>query len=299
MKLPPVVACLCIFIIAPTLLHAQYKKRLWHTYAGPSAGAMYYVGELKKNSWPQKTYTHGSIGARAMTQYKNTIALQVSYTFGGLSGYDSLVNEVLINRGFSFTTRTHDIEMFLKLTLLNHNKVLTRKTKLLVYPKLLAGIGYLNFKPMREYDGRKVDLRALGTEGQHLGVGKYPAPYAKWALGIKLGGEISIYYGPKTTIDFFGYYTFAKTDYLDDVGGGNYIDVDDLLKAEDPALLTALAYAKIYEGAAPESTPSHARGNPETNDGYFNFGVALSYRLTEIAKGNRSNSLPISRRMRW
>lgn len=277
---------------------AQYKKREWHTYAGPSVGTMYYVGELKKNSLPANGYMHASIGARISTQYKRVIALQASYTFGGLSGYDTLVSTVLQNRAYEFTTKTHDIEFLVKLTLLNHNKRITRSTKTVIYPKLVAGLGFLNFKPMREYKGQMIDLRALGTEGQYLNNASYPDPYGSWALGLKLGGELSITTGQRTTVDFYGYYTMAQTDYLDDVGGGAHIDVADLNQADNPQMLADLAYARILNGQ-PKGTPGQTRGNPDTNDGYFNFGIAISYRLTELGKGSYGNSIPWINRVRF
>ena len=283
----------CVF----TSANAQYKKREWHVYGGPSVGAMYYIGELSKSSLPSNGYVKPSIGARLSVQYKSVIAFQASYTFGGLAGYDSLVSEARAQRGYEFTTQTHDVEMFMKVTLLNHNKKLTRRQKTVFHPKLLLGIGMLNFAPKREYNGQTVDLRTLGTGGQNFG-GTYPEPYGNWALGLKIGGEYSFQTGPRTFIDFYWHYTATRTDYLDDVGGGPHIDVADLESSGNAELLSNLAYAEVFDGDVP-STPGNTRGNPLTNDGYFNFGFAVSYRFTDVARGNRGNSLPFRSRMRF
>lgn len=282
------IAAVIGFVLLISTVNAQ--RRTWHLYGGPTIGAMYYVGELKKNSLPEEEYLNVSLGLRASMQFKNTINFQLSYTFGGLSGYDSLVNEQLKNRNFQFQTFTHDVEFFTKLTLLNHKKKVTRTTPVLFLPKLLAGFGLMHYNPFVMHGEEKIFLRDLGTEGQTLGVEGYDDPYSKWAFGLKLGGELSFQTGPRTFIDFYGYYTFARTDYLDDVGGGNYINIEDLRAASKSEILKKYAYAKGHQDL--DKTPGHTRGNPETNDGYFNFGFSVSYRFSSLGKKGAFFSLP-------
>mgnify|MGYP003692497069 CR=1 FL=1 len=282
-----------LFVFSLSQAHAQYRKRDWHVYAGPSVGGMYYVGDLKETRFAASGYTNPSIGLRVMSQYKNLIAVQGSYTYGSMSGYDTLISRSwAINRAYEFTSRTHDLEVLFKYTFFNQNKRITRSTKFVFYPKIIAGFGVINFKPMREYQGEMIDLRALGTEGQYIDNPAYPDPYGNWALGFKLGNEISIVTGKRTTIDIFGYYTFAQTDYLDDVGGGAHINVEDLAQAPNADVLAAFAYPRVLQGNL-TSTPGNTRGSSEYNDGYYCFGIAISYRLTELAKGSGMSLPPL------
>lgn len=286
------------FVFSLVQAHAQSNKREWHLYGGPSVGAMYYVGDLKENGLPASGYMNASFGLRVISQYKNIFAVQGSYTYGGMSGYDTLIGRPWApGRAYEFTSRTHDLEVFVKYTLFNQNKRVTRSTKFVFYPKLMAGIGYLNFKPMREYQGQMIDLRALGTEGQYIDNPAYGDPYGKWALGLKFGTEISFVVGRRTTIDIYSYYTFAQTDYLDDVGGGPHITYEDLASAPNSDVLRALAFPRAAQGNLESAIPTYPRGSAAYKDGYSCYGIAISYRFTDLAK-NSGMSLPpfLSRR---
>jgi hypothetical protein len=280
MKVMLLGAALCV---CAGLARAQHTKRLWHTYVAPTAGMMYYVGELKKNSLPDADYMHGFVGIQLAQQYKQFLALQFSVSRGALSGYDSLVSAQRAERGFGFYTRTYDAEVLCKLTLLNRHKKMSVNSKPIIHPRLMAGFGLLYFNPMVEHQGEWVDLRALGTSGQHLGLPGYPSPYARLAVGLKFGGEVNVQTGPRTGVNFYGYYTFAQTDYLDDVGSERYVDVNDLAMSDDPALLREFAYPRNQEWL---ETPGGRRGNPDSNDGYFNLGFSICYRLSEPSRGH-------------
>lgn len=281
----PFLVFLLIFSFCQT--KAQSRKRDWHLYGGPSIGAMYYVGDLKDDNLPASGYMHASVGLRAQSQYKNIFAIQGSYTYGGMSGYDTLIARPWApSRAYEFTSKTHDFEVFLKYTIFNQKKKVTRSTKFVFYPKLLVGLGFLNFKPMREYQGQMIDLQALGTEGQYIDNAIYPDPYSNWAVGFKLGSETSIVIGRRTTLDFYSYYTYAQTDYLDDVGGGPHINYEDLASAPNSDVLSALAFPRAAQGNLEEAIPTYPRGSAAYKDGYFCFGMALSYRFTDLAKGS-------------
>lgn len=262
---------------------AQYARRQWHAYVSPSVGMMYYVGDLKKNSMPEDAYLHPTIGLQLAMQYDQLFTAQIGYTRGAMSGYDTLVSDVLKNRGYEFYSKTHDIEMLFKLTLLNTKKRVSLNSDPVFHPRLMAGFGLLHFNPTAEYNGEMVELQKLGTAGQQLGNPAYPEPYSLWAFGLKFGSEINIQTGPRTGFNLYGYYTFAMTDYLDDVGGDPHLDMSDLANAENPELLREFAYARNLDREL-INTPSHTRGNPDANDGYFNFGLAFTYRISEAGR---------------
>ena len=259
---------------------ARYYRNPWHIYLAPTTGLMYYVGDLKKNSLPEFPYLHPTLGLQLSAHHGQLFVAQLSYTRGAISGYDTLVNEVLQRRGYEFFSRTHDIEAMFKLTLLNADRRMRPGSDPIVYPRLMAGMGMMRFNPTATYNGEQVELQKLGTSGQQLGLPGYPEPYSLWAFGLKLGGELCVQTGVRTSFSFYGYYTFAQTDYLDDVGGGPHIDFQHLSESENPGLLAEFAYARRLDREL-QSTPQHTRGNPEAKDGYMYLGFSLAFRLTD------------------
>ncbi|GEM_PF-2638421 len=292
------IGLLIAVLLGITGLQAQFIGKELQWYIGPQFGAMNYIGELSKSSVPSPDYLNPAAGVQTYVQYRRLFGLQFSYMAGRLNGADSLVSpERGTNRGFDFITVVHDFSLIGKLNLLFHNRHKKNYGQWIWAPKLLFGVGYFRYNPRTKLNGAWIELQEMGTEGQHLTSSvdgtAYPEPYSLWAFNYKIGGEISIDIGGKTrgrgryrrraTLDFFGYFTHARTDYLDDIGGGNYIKKADLAFSDRPETLRVLAYPENLQ--EDNATPNITRGNPDTMDGWFFYGVSLSYQID--ARGRR------------
>lgn len=138
---------------------------------------------------------------------------------------------------------------------------------------LYAGIGYFWFNPKTRYNGNKVALQPLGTEGQYFIAGK--SPYALHSLAIPFG------LGYKFRATRLGYLSFqiegrkTFTDYIDDVST-QYADPTLLLASNGPDAV-ALADRSNPDGRIPGfSDPGAIRGNPNNNDNFFFLTVSYN-----------------------
>lgn len=287
-------------------LQAQFIGKEMQWYIGPQFGAMNYVGDLSKSSVPSTGYLNPAAGIQAYGQYRRLFAIQFSYMAGRLSGADSLVSSARAARGYDFVTTIHDFSLIGKLGLLFHNRHKKNYGQVMWQPKLLFGAGYFRYNPRTKLNGAWIELQEIGTEGQHLTSSangtEYPDPYKLWALNYKLGGEISFDIGGKSrgkgryrrraTLDFFLLYTMSRTDYLDDVGGNQYVRKQDLVYSDRPETLRALAYPDIDNAEIADY--DYSRGNPDTMDGWFVYGFALSYQID--SRGRRRGGFGPRRR---
>lgn len=151
----------------------------------------------------------------------------------------------------------------------------------LISPCLIIGIGYFSFDPITIWEGQRIRLHPLRTEGQ--GFPEYPGttPYQlrQWNIpaGIGLRCELSAL----LTLKMEGLYRILFTDYLDDVSRA-YIDpelFEKYLSAENStrARLLADRSKEIIPGVV---SPSLARrGNSTKNDSYLNLQLQLSVAL--------------------
>ena len=289
---------LIFFFAGVSASKAQFIGKEFQWYIGPHIGAMNYYGELSPSSVPTFDYINAGGGIQTYIQFRRYFGLQFMYTLGRLNGNDSLISDDRAGRGFNYVSTIHDFTLNGKINLFFYNKHKKNFGQWMWQPKLLFGVGYFRYNPRTQLNGAWIELQELGTEGQHLRGStdgtEYPDPYKLWALNYRVGGEISIEVGGKTrgrarykrraTLDFFFFYVRTNTDYLDDVGGGQYIRSEDLAFADQPETLKELAYPRrLGENEFPRD--GQTRGNPDTNDGWFQYGVTLSYQLN--ARGRR------------
>src|SRR5688500_15880569 len=83
-------------------------------------------------------------------------------------------------------------------------------------PYVTAGASMYYMNPKTEYDGEKVALQPLGTEGQYLE--NYPdqKPYSRFQPSLQFGGGLKLLTGG-FIIALESMMSYAFTDYIDDV----------------------------------------------------------------------------------
>ncbi|MEM9022791.1 MAG: hypothetical protein AAGB22_03560, partial [Bacteroidota bacterium] len=147
------------------------------------------------------------------------------------------------------------------------------------------GLGIVNFNPQGQLNDTWFDLQPLGTEGQNIvnGTEDYPEPYSLWQFNVKLGVETTFYVQERLELDIWAHYTFLFTDYLDDVGG-QYPNRTELLNAPEGELAAQFSFRDVDGGGRRAGSD---RANPDNNDGFMNFGVSASYRITEARTNPR------------
>ncbi|MEO6131649.1 MAG: DUF6089 family protein [Saprospiraceae bacterium] len=134
------------------------------------------------------------------------------------------------------------------------------------YVSLGGSLFYMN--PSTKFQGKKVALHPLGTEGQNLPDYPDQKSYSLIQPSLQLGGGLKFLMANQLTIALEAMMSYTFTDYIDDVST-IYISYDELLAKAGP-LTAALANRQgEYLNAEPVIVPTGSRrGNDAIND-YF------------------------------
>jgi opacity protein-like surface antigen len=159
-------------------------------------------------------------------------------------------------------------------------------------PYVGAGLGFFYFDPYTTFNGGKVKLRPLGTEGQYIYKDKKKYSNLQFDLVALVGIKYNI--TNRVSLALEGLYHQTFTDYLDDVSG-NYVNPDDLSKLSPTA---QALQNRVNTGRFPENTYNFVegqyttaglinsggigqqRGDKKNNDQFFNVQLTLSVALT-------------------
>ena len=146
-------------------------------------------------------------------------------------------------------------------------------------PYVFGGLGGLYFNPQARYQGKFIDLRPLGTEGQFLEGGKKYGPL-QIVIPIGFGVKLALWQRIAVAFEFSMRQTF--TDYLDDVAK-KYPNLDALEK-QNP-IAAAMSYkATITSPTQQVSVEGQKRGDNYRFDRYYTAGLSVVYSLATPKK---------------
>ncbi len=145
-----------------------------------------------------------------------------------------------------------------------------RNPDLIMSPYLLGGIGGFYFDPVTVYNGQKVNLQPLGTEGQ--GISGYEDPYSLISVAAPFGVGMKFKPSDRVCFSIEGLMRYTLTDYIDDVSN-QYVDYGILLE-QNGELAAYLGerideFRGLSEGSISDNFVGQQRGNPSINDYYL------------------------------
>lgn len=243
---------------------------------GISAGASQYFGDLNPN--PRFNTPNLALGAFFRKQFGNYVALRISanYAFLAYSDKYNSYNQFMYRRNLSFNTNIWELALMGDF---NFFKFVPGSENYRFTPYISLGIGAFNYNPYTYYQGKKVYLRSLGTEGQ--GSTKYPGlkPYGSMAVCFPLGVGVKYSLNRRMSLGFEVIYRFTTTDYIDDVSGTYAPDAQPhFLPNGQPTLWYALQ-DRSYETGEPIGIKGRQRGYSNQKDSYITGQVTLSFNL--------------------
>ncbi len=268
---------LSVFAVA-----AQRQSTVHEGEFGISAGAAHYFGDLNTNARLNRPKI--ALGAFFRKQFGNYVALRVSghYAQLGYSDVYNTKNAYQLRRNLSFNTNVWE------LALQGDFNFLRFEPGTLDYaftPYITFGVGAFSYDPYAYYQGQKVFLRPLGTEGQGYG-GAYAdrKPYGAMALCVPLGVGVKYNVTEKVNVGFEVVYRFTGTDYLDDVSK-TYVDPSIFPKLPDgSASLAELLNDRSGETGIDKigfvNGTGRQRGFPKQKDSYVMAEITFSFNLS-------------------
>jgi hypothetical protein len=260
-----------------SLTMAQEQAIVQEGEYGFSAGSSQYFGDLNPDA--KLNTPNLALGAFFRKQFGNYVALRVSghYAYLAYSDKYNTQNEFDLRRNLSFNTNIWELAVQGDF---NFFKYIPGSYYNRFTPYVTFGVGAFNYDPYAYYQGQKVYLRSLGTEGQ--GSAAYPdrKPYGTMAICFPLGVGFKYSLNRSIGLGFEVVYRFTTTDYIDDVSTTYAPDAQPhSLPNGSPTVWYALQ-DRSYETGAPIGIKGRQRGYSNQNDSYLLAEFMISFNLT-------------------
>lgn len=251
----------------PFLGLAQRANRKSRSEIGILAGGMYYIGDL--NQYGHFNNSNFSAGLLYRFNIHSRLSFRANLTYGSIQAddKDSRYSQ-LRNRNLNFKSDIWELASGVEF---NYWPFQIGHPRYKATAYFLAEVGAFYFNPTTDYGGSEIELQGIGTEGQGSDLGKSKT-YSKISLAVPIGLGFRCTLGKRMSLSFEYSVRKTFTDYIDDVGKGEYLDPTELTLARGSTAadlnnrsLNQMQYGK--------------RGDPNTNDWYAFFGVGLTIRM--------------------
>jgi hypothetical protein len=244
-------------------IKSQTKKRNFRQHeVGVLIGGSYYIGDLNPSKHFNSTQPGFGVFYRFTPNYR--YAFRGGFNIGKIIGDDSQSeNADQLQRNLNFKSQILEFNVMAEFNFLEY-RISNDKYKFTSF--LFLGLDVFSFNPRGAFDNKWYDLQPLRTEGQ-------AKKYKLVQVGIPLGIGFKANVSKKVGIGFEWGPRKIFTDYLDDVSG-TYPNTD-----ANP-FSTPLASIMSDRSKKAGSNINEQRGNPNTKDWYFFFGVTLNFKIT-------------------
>jgi hypothetical protein len=245
---------------------------------GFSLGAAHYFGDLNPDVHLNRPKIAAGIFFRK--QFGNYVALRVAGNFAQL-GYSDIYNkqnEFMLRRNLSFNTNIYELAVQGDF---NFFKFVPGSEYDRFTPYITFGMGVFNYDPYAYYQGKKVYLRPLGTEGQGSAVYPGRKAYGSMAVCFPLGVGVKYSLNSRMNLGFEVVYRFTTTDYIDDVSTTYAPDAQPhFLPDGSPTVWYALQDRSYETGASSIGIKGRQRGWSNQKDSYVLAQFMLTFNLT-------------------
>lgn len=232
-------------------------------YASP--GIINYGGDLQKKVY---TFSQARFAISGGLLYNfNHFTIRGALTYGRIQGSDSTGG--FKNRNLSFQTKLGEASLALQYDLftLDEKKIT---------PYAFAGGALFYHNPYTIYEGRRVNLRDLGTEGQ--GLAMYPDrkmySLTQFAIPLGIGVKYKLTDNWQVALEFCSRFLFS--DYLDDVSK-TYPDETALLHGRGQLAVDVSYRGDEINPNRPYPSEGTQRGSSSHNDNYYTSSLSIIY----------------------
>lgn len=238
---------------------------------GVTVGAAHYFGDINNRAAINRPKI--AIGAFYRKQFGNYTSLRINAHFAQLGYSDQYSqNDFQRRRNLSFNTNIFEFALrgdfnFFKFIPTDFNHSFT--------PYATLGVGIFSYDPYAYYNGDKVYLRSLNTEGETFYQGR--KAYSPMAVCIPIGFGVKYAVTDKINISFEVSHRFTTTDYLDDVSK-TYIGIDKFSSPGTPPI-AAILQDRSFETGTPIGNEGRQRGFSKQKDQYAIAEIGVSFNI--------------------
>jgi opacity protein-like surface antigen len=261
-----------IFIIAIACLGNYFATAQQGWEVGGGIGVSHYFGDLNTSNRLNAPHLAASVVGRY--NFNNRLCVKASANIATVSAADkNSKNTYERQRNLDFKSRIFDGSVqfefnFLPYTHGSNNDFFT--------PYALAGFSIFKFNPTTQYQGKTVQLRSLGTEGQFLN-----SEYFGTASAFLYGGGIKVDVTDKWSVNVELAMRQTFTDYLDDVSGV-YPNMKELKKTHGQLAVDLSDRSIPNADGSKLGTRGLQRGNSQNNDSYGLLTVGMVYYFGDL-----------------
>lgn len=249
---------------------AQYETVQNGEY-GFTIGAAHYFGDLNNRAAINRPKI--ALGAFFRKQFTNYTAVRVAAHYAQL-GYSDQYSQNDYQRRRNLSFNTNIFEFALRGDF-NFFKYIPTDFHYCFTPYATIGVGVFSYDPYAFYNGDKVYLRPLNTEGETFYQGR--KAYSTMAVCIPIGFGIKYSVTENLNISFEISHRFTTTDYLDDVSK-TYVGIDKFSSPGTPPI-AAILQDRSFETGDPIGIEGRQRGFSKQKDQYAIAEIGISFNL--------------------
>lgn len=263
-----IVSLSLLVLITSSKAFSQVENFKSRSALGVMVGGSYYIGDLNKTSHFKNTNL--SLGLIYKYHLNSRLELRGTFRYGKVQAADSESDfPDQLARNFSFESNIFELAGGLEFNYLDYKMGNKRYS---FTPYMFIDIGVFKMNPKTDYNGELIELQPIGTEGQNSDLNDKKG-YALTQLVIPFGVGFKFNLGDRAALSLEYGLRKTFTDYLDDVGKGNYLDRNEL--AEQNGNIAAT----LSDRSSSDIQMTGSRGNAETKDWYSMFGVMFTFTL--------------------
>lgn len=242
---------------------------------GAHIGLSNYSGDLSPSSiGPVVAQSHFSGGLLARYNINKRFSARLGFNYARVSGKDALNNSSLVSRNLSFSSNIYEGSLLIDINILPYSAILNEYH---FTPYVTGGFGVFKFNPTTEFEGVKVRLQPLGTEGQGTSFAPNNPKYNLIETNIPFGGGVKVKLAEGITAHAEMIFRWTFTDYLDDVS--TLYPGEEVLLSEGAG---ELAVALSNRTGEPVES-GQIRGGATVNDYYATAVVGISYAFSSLS----------------
>lgn len=261
-----------LFLLLMTATGLRAQEYFTTMEIGVAIGGSQYFGDLNDNYGFKTIGLAGGIYARKHMNHYISVKLVANYT---KVGYDDKYNTSQFEHDRNLNFQSIVVETALQAEF-NFFRFVTGDKSHRFTPFLTGGIGAFYYNPYTTYNGQRVYLRPLGTEGQNAGYSG--RNYSDVAACFPIGAGVKWWLkgGVNLTLELADRLT--TTDYLDDVST-TYVGIN---KFPANSVAAALQDRSLEANGANGEVGSAGkqRGNTASYDQYFMALLSISWHFT-------------------
>ena len=258
-----------LILITESMAQAFYAMRRDHDLiVSFGTGTSTYLGEFQNPGDNIDFKPSFNVGAQAFVApnfLENRLAARAEFTYFRLQATDATADDDRVERNLSFFSNNWELNTVGLFHVFKQDKKFYKRFVFNMYG--MTGIGLMFMNPKAEYQGDKIALQPLQTEG---------VKYSRFQFVIPYGFGIKFRKGVLYNIAIEGGWRKTFTDYMDDASGRGY---------PDPAILQS-DLSRALSDRRRERDPDYpvppgkgVRGNPKQDDSYMLLNIKLEYFL--------------------